>query len=339
MKTRFRERRIAPANASFAISQMTDLLFTDPGNPAPENAAAGFFVTGDGKKLRYALFRTAARPLRGTVILLQGRNEFIEKYFETVRDLATAGFDVATFDLRGQGLSDRLLKNRRRGHVRRFDDYVGDLERFMANIVLPDCAGPFYILAHSTGGLIALLAAPALTNSIVRMVLSAPLLGIYGIRTASIRRLSRFMRLIGAGSLPLTRERRSEPADSFSKNILTSDPARFARNCAIATAHPELALGAPTARWLNATCLAAERVQQGEFAAKIHIPTLFIAAGADRVVSTPAIEAYSRRLRSGSLMVIDGARHEILQEADLYREQFLAAFKAFLPQDEASLST
>jgi lysophospholipase len=313
---------------------MTNLLFTDPGNPAPENAAAGFFAAGDRKKLRYALFRTATRPFRGTIVLIQGRNEFIEKYFETIRDLAAAGFDVATFDLRGQGLSDRLLKNRRRGHVRRFDDYVSDLDRFLKDIVLPDCAGPFSVLAHSTGGLIALLAAPALTNSIVRMVLSAPLLGLYGVRTASIRRLSGFMRLMGAGGLPLARERRPEPADSFSKNVLTSDAARFARNTAVAAAHPELALGAPTAGWLHATCVAAQRVQQSEFAARIHVPTLLIAAGADKVVSTPAIEAYTRRLRSGSLMVIDGARHEILQEADLYREQFLAAFKAFIPEEE-----
>jgi len=56
-----------------------------------------------------------------------------------------------------------------------------------------------------------------------------------------------------------------------------------------------------------------------------------VAAGADQVVSTRAVEAYARRLRLGSLLMIDGARHEILQEADLYREQFLAAFDAFIP--------
>lgn len=316
---------------------MTDLLFTDPGNPAPEDASAGFFTADDGKRLRYALFPTATRPLRGTVVLIQGRNEFIEKYFETIRDLAAAGFDVATFDLRGQGLSDRLLKNRRRGHVRRFNDYVSDLERFLRDIVLPDCTGPFHILAHSTGGLIALLAAPGLKNSIVRMVLSAPLLGLYGIPPGmrGIRRLSGLMRMVGAGALPMTRDRRRAPDDPFRGNVLTSDSVRFARNGAIAAAHPELALGAPSAGWLHAVCVAVEKVRQAEFAAQIHIPTLLVAAGADKVVSTRMIEDYSRRLRSGSLLVIDGARHEMLQEADLYREQFLAAFEAFLPEEEA----
>ena len=318
---------------------MTDLLFTHPANPAPENGSAGFFTAEDGRRLRYALFPTAVRPFRGTVILIQGRNEFIEKYFETIRDLAAAGFDVATFDLRGQGLSDRLLKNHRRGHVRRFGDYVSDLNRFLRDVVLPDCTGPFYMLAHSTGGLIALLAAPGLKNSIVRMVLSAPLLGLHGIPPGmrGLRRLSGLMRMFGAGSLPMTRDRRRVSADLFGGNVLTSDPVRFARNSAIIAAHPELGLGAPSAGWIHAVCLAVEEVRQAEFTARIHIPTLFVAAGADRVVSTAAIENYSRRLRSGSLLVIDGARHEMLQEADLYREQFLAGFKAFLPEEETPI--
>ena len=65
--------------------------------------------------------------------------------------------------------------------------------------------------------------------------------------------------------------------------------------------------------------------------ARIRIPSLIIAAGADEVVSTPAIEDYARGLRSGTALTIGGARHEILQEADIYREQFLAAFDAFIP--------
>jgi lysophospholipase len=35
-------------------------------------------------------------------------------------------------------------------------------------------------------------------------------------------------------------------------------------------------------------------------------------------------------MRSASLLTVDGSRHEILQEADLYREQMLAAAKAFM---------
>src|SRR5262245_18986125 len=93
-----------------------------PGNPVPEKAFAGFFTARDGVKIRFARFAATGRPLKGTVIILGGRNECIEKYFETIGDLTGRGFGVAIFDLRGQGGSDRLLRDRYRGYVDSFGD-------------------------------------------------------------------------------------------------------------------------------------------------------------------------------------------------------------------------
>lgn len=56
-----------------------------------------------------------------------------------------------------------------------------------------------------------------------------------------------------------------------------------------------------------------------------------LAAGADSIVSGAAIKDFAVRLPAGSHLVIEGARHEILQEAELYRAQFWAAFDAFVP--------
>jgi lysophospholipase len=124
--------------------------------------------------------------------------------------------------------------------------------------------------------------------------------------------------------------RRSDELPLFDGNVLTSDPERFRRNVTIYEQHPELALGGPSIAWVNAACKAAAMATDSEFLAGVHIPVLFIAAGADRVVSTRTIEDCARRMRSASLLTIDGARHEILQEADIYREQILAAAKAFM---------
>ena len=107
-----------------------------------------------------------ARPLKGTVVILPGRNECIEKYFETARNLSERGFSTATLDWRGQGGSDRLLRDPQRGHVQSFYDYARDLDQFFEEVVLPDCRGPYYVLAHSTGSLIALLASPSLINRV-----------------------------------------------------------------------------------------------------------------------------------------------------------------------------
>ena len=55
------------------------------------------------------------------------------------------------------------------------------------------------------------------------------------------------------------------------------------------------------------------------------------------IVSTRAIADYARRLRGGSILTIAGARHELLQEADIFREQLLAAFDAFVPGNDVSV--
>ena len=132
-----------------------DILHSTPDNPAPENALAGYFETRDKKKVRYAIFKAAVTRTKGTIVLLQGRNETIEKYYETVRELTAVGLWVATFDWRGQGGSQRLLKNPMPGYVRRFSDYERDLEQFLEEIVLPDARLPFFVVGHSTGALIA----------------------------------------------------------------------------------------------------------------------------------------------------------------------------------------
>jgi len=98
-------------------------LVSIPSNPVPEGARVGYFTTSDGVRLRYALWPRGEGKPRGTICLVQGRTEFIEKYFETIADFRKRGFAVATFDWRGQGGSDRLIGNRRLGHVDRFEDY------------------------------------------------------------------------------------------------------------------------------------------------------------------------------------------------------------------------
>ena len=94
-------------------------LVSIPANPVPEGAALAMLKTPDGVTLRAA--RWPPPPGRkGTVCLFQGRTEFIEKYFEMVRDLRARGFAVATLDWRGQGLSERALRDPFKGHVDSF---------------------------------------------------------------------------------------------------------------------------------------------------------------------------------------------------------------------------
>ena len=165
-------------------------LVSIPANPVPDNAVSGTIKTPDGVTLRFA--RWAPPPgRRGTVVILQGRAEFIEKYYETVRDLRARGFAVATLDWRGQGLSDRALADRRKGHVRSFAQYGTDLDAFMEQVVLPDCPPPIFALGHSMGGAIAIRACHDGSRWFERVVLSAPLIALPASAHAGTRRSAR----------------------------------------------------------------------------------------------------------------------------------------------------
>jgi len=314
---------------------MSERLVDIPENPAPEWGEVGRFSSRDGRSLRYGRFPAQNRPLRGTVVILAGRNECIEKYFETIRDLSARGFGTAIMDWRGQGGSERLLRDRSKGYVVSFDEYVADLETFFDHVVLPDCRAPYYVLGHSTGSLVALIAMPRLFNRVRRMVLSTPLLEFADlpVTMTTLRRMTAALYSLGLGTMYLSGGPRPAGGYPFAANKLTTDLARFTRNTALFNAAPELAMGGATVAWVHAACVATEQLRDPDFVAKLHVPTLMVAAGADEVVSTTAIETFARTLRSGSVVTIDGARHELLQEADVYREQFWAAFDAFIPGD------
>ncbi len=312
-----------------------ELVNTDY-NPCPEGAVSGFVKTSDGMDIRYAHWKSSNYPVHGTVLLLHGRAEYIEKLYEIVGDLTSKGFEVLTFDWRGQGGSSRLLTNPRPGYIDEFEHYLMDLEAVMSNIALPDCKAPFYILGHSTGSLIALLAAPVFSNRIRRMVLASPLLG-FGrstMSTGTIKFVSGLLCAVGLGQVYMIGGASPDEDRPFNGNRLTSDTRRFERNKRFVEENKDLSIGGPTAAWVFAASRAMDHVHDPDFHNQINIPTLLISAGNDEVISLEAIEEMGRRLRSGSSLTIPGARHELMHERDVFREQLLAAFYSFVPGTE-----
>lgn len=312
---------------------MTAILHSTPDNPIPDDYVAGFFDGAGGRKIRYAIFRTKEPVARGTVVLLQGRNESIEKYFETIAEFTAAGLWVATFDWRGQAGSERLLPQAKRGYIDHFSNYERDLGIFLEQIVLPDTRLPFSIVAHSMGALVALSLAPMLASRIDRLVVLAPFVGLGGqaLGARSIALAATVMRCIGLGALPAHPDKGNRP---FENNVLTADRRRYLRNIALTDSHPELRLGPPTARWLSETFRAMRRVLRRTHLTRITVPTIILAPTADRLVPHLDVEWLARNFRAAQMITIDGARHELLHEADRYRAQAMAAILTFVIQNE-----
>ncbi len=301
-------------------------------NRVPEGAQSGFVQTEDDVKIRWARWAPTGSPLRGTVTIVQGRTEFIEKYFEVVEELRARGFFVVAFDLRGQGGSERLLKNARRGHVENFDEFALDLHAVLDNVALSDCPGPHFLLAHSTGGAVVMHTNRRLKTKIDRAVMTSPLMGL-----AMKSRLRSFVGALAKGLVWVGMGNAFVPGGNdqiiidYNGNVLTSDPARFKRMNDILESAPELGLGAPTVSWYRAMDMALARFREPEFLIEYGVPSLVIGAGADKVVSTDDTEEVCRFCPGMAFLEIRGSRHEILMERDPYREQFWTAFDQFIP--------
>ncbi len=331
---------VPDANENTIMTPTTELVGIAR-NPIPSGAVPGTFATRDGLTIRYTLWPRTAVKAHGTVCLFGGRGEFIEKYFETISDLRQRGFAVATMDWRGQGGSDRLLKNPRKGHVEDFGDFDRDLGQFMSEIVLPDCPAPFYGMAHSMGGHILLRSALTKVCWFDRIILSAPMIDILPELTRSpmLRLFIEAQVLVGLGDLYVPGGK-PQPWElqPFDESKLTSDPLRYQRVSDVLKAAPWLGLGSPTVGWLQAASRSIMQINAFGFASSVRVPLLIVAAGNEVVVSTRAIENFATRAKTCKLLVVSGAKHELLQERDEIRDQFWAAFDAYVPGSNRTMS-
>ena len=214
-----------------------------------------------------------------------------------------------------------------------FGQYDTDIETFMREVVLPDCPPPIFAVAHSMGASIVLRAAHRGRRWFDRVVLSTPMIDLPwpGMPNLTMTAVETMHAMGFRRSYVPSGSSRPVTTFPFLGNVLTSDPVRYARNGEIVEAEPALALGSPTVGWLHSAIKAMKEFAEPAYANKVRQPILIVAAGHDQVVSTPATEQFAVRLRTGSHLVVAGARHELLMEQDRFREQFWAAFDAFVP--------
>jgi lysophospholipase len=295
-----------------------------PGNLEPEGAQELSLEGRGGVKLRAMLAPALTGSPRGSVIVCQGRTEFIEKYFEIARDLQSRGFVVFTFDWRGQGLSDRETDNPLKGHLESMDDPVQDLGDAIKHLgaQLPK---PHLVIAHSMGGGIALRAMQTRRLEPDAALFSAPMWGILSLKDFTLK-FVRFMASVGAGKMFAPGVETTWKKESFKKNLVTHDKERHARGQSLIQAEPRLALAGPTIGWVNAAADAFEGFRRPSALANLRMPITVLSAGQEALVSNLAHGELAKLLPNAQHIVIDAARHEIMMETDPVRAQFWAAF-------------
>lgn len=295
-----------------------------PGNEIPEGAEEHWLEGRGGVKVRVMTAPATRNPVRGSVIVAPGRTEFIEKYFEVIRELQARGFAVFCIDWRGQGLSAREVENGQKGHFVTFDDPVNDLSTAL-KLLAGKLPRPYIGLAHSMGGAILLRALLTRRIELDAAAFSAPMWGIQGL-TDMAKKYVRFMGALGLGAMFAPSVDKKWKRENFKKNPVTHDKERHARCQGLITEEPRLALAGPTIGWVAAASDVTESFQQPGSLAHVRIPILIATAGEEQLVDNASHPIVAAQLPQATHITIEGAKHEILMERDELRAQFWAAF-------------
>ncbi len=305
-------------------------LHTDAGD-APVGGRAVWLTTADGVRIRVGFWNPGAA--QGTVLLLPGRTEYIEKYGRAAVDLAARGYATVTIDWRGQGLADRALPDRMTGHVAEFTDYQLDLDALMTFAQVAGLPEPYYMMAHSMGGCIGLR---ALTRGlpVKAAAFSAPMWGI--LMAAWMRPVAT---AISAASRWFSFDGRYAPGtgpttyvvDSpFIGNTLTTDAEMWDYMRRQALAHPELSLGGPSLGWLNtalAECHALSLLPSPDY------PVVCALGTAEKIVDVGPVHARMGIWPRGRLDLYPGSEHEVMMERPATRGRFFDDAAALFGQN------
>jgi lysophospholipase len=288
----------------------------------------------DGARLRAALFPCDGfeRQGRGSVVLSPGRTEPIEKYYEVIDELRGRGFAVLAHDWRGQGLSARMLKDRRRGHAVGTDPFLADFNAVIAahEHRLPK---PWVALGHSMGGGLTALALVEGESRFAAAALSSPMLGVnLGGRPASlVLGLSGLLVRLGLGHLyiPAWTDPLEQP---FRLGVLTHDERRWNRFRDQMLACPDLRLGGATWGWVEFALKLSAAIQRPGAVEAVATPLVAFLAAEEALVDNQLIRDFARRAPNGALIELAGARHELFMETDPIRDTVWAGFDALLGQ-------
>ena len=296
----------------------------------PPGFVWGSFIAADGAALRWG--HLPVHDARAACVLVGGFGEFIEKQFETARDLASRGIAVWCLDWRGQGGSIRPRRLPTRPRARNFDRDAGDLAAFTA-AKLPRRL-PRLLVAHSMGGAIALLCLRAHPGLFAAAVLSSPMVGLRTGRVPPtlIRVITRPARAAGLGAcfIPGAGKWRPDRIPSPERSRVTTDAERCRLRHAWFSAHPGLRLDEATYGWVDSALGLVARISKPEFLSGIDTPILLGRAGREVVVSRKAQRRVARALPDCMLVELPESKHDPFLERDAIRDVWLSRLDRFI---------
>ena len=292
----------------------------------------GSFAAADGAILRWG--HMPARNACAECVLVGGFGEFVEKHFETMRDLAARGIAVWCLDWRGQGGSIRPRRLPTRPRARDFDRDADDLAAFARARLTGSL--PRLVVAHSMGGAIALLCLYRHPRLFAAAVLSSPMIGLRTGRVppSLLRCITRPARAAGLGAcfIPGAHKWRPNPIPSPQRSRISGDAERCRLRHAWFSAEPGLRVDEATYGWVDSALGLIARISKPEFLAAVDTPILLGRPGREVVVSRQAQRRTARLLPDCTLVELVESKHDPFLERDPIRDYWLACLTRFIAE-------
>lgn len=294
----------------------------------PAGAAFSTWTASDGWSLRRMDWpQPAEREARGSLVFAGGRADFIEKYLEPLAHWHTRGWNVTSFDWRGQGHSRGTIVG---GNFRDFDPLVRDGAELIEHAIAGG-PGPHVAIGHSMGGHLLLRILAERRPALAAAVLVAPMVAVNSAPLPSSlgRVVARCFAAAGPGMRVWGERGALAEKGRIRQANLTHCDERFADETWWKEREPGFHLGPPSWGWLNAAFRSTAR--HDETALKsVDIPVLLLGTDRDRLVDPRAIRRAAALLPKAELLMFKDAAHELLRETDDVRLEALGRIDAFL---------
>ena len=307
-------------------------------HPLLSEGEGSFYQTGEfpgegGVRLRYARFGRQ-KGEKGSLVFINGRAENLFKYIELFYELSERGWSpVYTYDQRGQGFSDRLLPDRRKGHVEDYSHYRKDLGAFV-DLVLKDPLADkerLFAAAHSMGGAVLADYLQSRAQAAERPVFKAAALSspMFRIRTNFWTESLVFPLSAWCSVFPCSASFFGKKGSD--KSLLTDsrERARFL-DCLQKERFPEIALGAPSLHWIIESFEVSKKIMAEERIKSLRVPILILQSERERLVSNAHQDRFCRSMPEGRCRIVRlNGLHEHFFEKDKTRSAAIEAVLQF----------
>ena len=274
-------------------------------------------IEGDGGRPLFTARFDADAP-EGTVLIVHGFTENVEKYSEIIHSLLKNHLSVVAWDQRGHGRSWRNpeVEDISLTHVDDFGEYVRDMACVIRSL-LCDMPGPHRVFCHSMGGTVTALYLEAHRGEFDRAAMCAPMIAPYlnGLPRPVVKLMCQTEKAMGRLKKRIIGSRPYDGAERF-EDAAANGRERFDWYESLRAATPAFQNNGPSYGWLRQAVKVTDAILAPGAVEKIDARVRLYSAELDATVLSRPQEAFITRLKAGERVVVKGAKHEIYRSND-----------------------